>query len=82
METITFEKVDSLVAKQKAVTLPRSASASPKSLNVNVGKLKELWPTVKGILQFAKNILPKKWKAIIDSFITVVDVVIAGAGGE
>lgn len=78
MEQITFEKVDSLVAKQKSVTLPRTASASPKSLKVNTDKLKALWPTVKAILQFAKPILPKKWKGIIDSFIAVVDVVVGG----
>lgn len=55
--------------------------ASPKSVKVSRDKIKELWPTIKGVLQFAKAILPKKAKGFVDAFIVAVDMLLM-AGEE
>ncbi len=77
--SLSFEEVDAHVqgADLRAFAkggpgyfVPADVAAAPMDV---LKKICEIYRTLRPILNFVKRILPKKWRAVIDTFIDLMD---------
>jgi hypothetical protein len=72
---MNFEQVDLHVHENYSEVEQIETSMAPEAAQVNLAKI---WPVAKPVLQIVASIpfIPAKWRATINTLITVVDQVI------